>query len=66
MENSSEGTHSNMNSCSISSEGSTGLSVCPPTHNEDVQAKRNTHGLLCSNPTLQKCGKTYLEKTSDY
>ncbi len=32
MENASEGTHSNKNSHSISSEESTGLSVCPATH----------------------------------
>ncbi len=50
MENASEGTHSNKNSRSISSEESTGLSAStsglPPRHSlEDVQIKRNTHRL---------------------
>ncbi len=51
MENASEEMHSNNNSLSISGEESAGLSVCPPTHTEDVQAKRNTRRLLrCNHP----------------
>ncbi len=55
MENASEGTHSNKNSRSISSEESAGLSAStfslpPATHLKiDVQVKRNTHRLLRSN-----------------
>ncbi len=50
MENASEGTHSNKNSRSNSSEESAGLSAStfglPATHTEDIHAKRNTHKLL--------------------
>ncbi len=53
MENASEGTHSNKNSRSISSEESAGLSASTfgfTRHSlEDIQVKRNTHRLLRSN-----------------
>ncbi len=49
MEKAIEETHLNKNSLSISGAEGAGLSVCPPTHTEDVQAKRNTHKLLRSN-----------------
>ncbi len=44
------------------------LSVCPATHTEDVQAKRNTHRLLCSiHPYYRNVAKhTSLERISDY
>ncbi len=44
------------------------LSVCPPTHTEDVQVKRNTHRLLRSNhPYYRNVAKrTSLERISDY
>ncbi len=49
----SEGTHSNKNGLSISSEESAGHSASTfglPCHSlEDVQANRNTHRLLSSN-----------------
>ncbi len=50
MENTSEETHSNKNSLSISSEESDGFAFGLPPHSlEDVQAKKkNTHKLLRS------------------
>ncbi len=72
MENASEGTHSNKNSRSISSEDSAGLSASifgSPRHLlEYVQAKRNTHRLLGNNhPYYRNVAKcTSLERISDY
>ncbi len=44
MENASEGTHSNKNSHSISSEESAGLSVCPTTHLKMFRQKETPIG----------------------
>ncbi len=62
MENASEGTHSNKNSHSISSEESAGLSLgLPRYHLKMFRQKRNTHKLLRSNqPYYRNVAKTSL------
>ncbi len=62
MENASEGTHSNKNSHSISSEESAGLSLGLPRYPlEDGQAKKKHPQITTQQSTLlQKCGKKHL------
>ncbi len=71
MENASEGTHSNKNSRSISSEESAGLSASTfglPRHSHWRCSGKNKHPWATTQQSslLQKCGKKYLERTSDY
>ncbi len=59
--------HSNKNSLSISGEESAGLTFGLPPHPlEDVQAKKKHPTTTQQSSLLQKCGKTSLERTSDY